>query len=94
MEQLDVINDSDLFEEIVRNGPAEDGHIKVIYKPCGTKEKRGVVVITWGAYIDGKVVQVQAVTTVRQIMAIAHCLRGWEENANGDDFKGGGDIGI
>lgn len=71
-----VVFDGARFDAVVSGSAPEGADLEFIFKDEATVGKKPAVVITFTAFIGGKVQRVQAVTTAAVIRSVAAAIRG------------------
>lgn len=75
-----LLRQSELFDELVRNGAPEGGDLTLASKPYATREGSPAVVIAFTAQVDGRPVLVQCVTTLKVLQTAVAAFTAAHEN--------------
>jgi hypothetical protein len=77
MENLNLkFNDIAAYNAVIRDSVPEVGGIDIITLDAGTTSGRAIAVISFKASVDGRIVNVQAATTIRLLLTALAGLHG------------------
>lgn len=74
---------ADRYDQLVHTGAPDAANLEIAVKAGAMKSGRSGLVISWEAYIDGRLVRVQLTTSARAFLAAAAAVNGAVERSGG-----------